>query len=53
MLNYINLLFVPGKIGFLFSNSAKIQPTDQTSTDAPYSVYANNNSGALYHLVAT
>jgi len=47
------ILSFPGKKGFLLNNSAKIQPTDQTSTAEVYSIHDKSNSGALYHLVAT
>ncbi len=56
------LLSDPGKNGFLLNNSANKHPTDQTSTlnyynnmipVDEYSFQDNNNSGALYHLVAT
>ena len=52
-------LSVPGKNGLRRSNSAKMQPTDQTSTkniimkanfipEVEYSCQHNNNSGARY-----
>ena len=44
---------VPGKNGFLWSISAKMQPTLHISTDVVYCWALNSNSGARYHLVAT
>ena len=42
------LLSEPGKKGRLLRSSAKIHPTDQTSTELSYSFQQSNNSGARY-----
>lgn len=41
-----------GRSGLRIINSAKIQPTDQTSIAAVYFFHDKMTSGALYHLVA-
>ena len=46
-------VYVPGNIGVLASNSAKMQPTDHISTAFVYSDAFNMTSGARYHLVTT
>ena len=43
----------PGNKGFWFTISAKIQPTDHTSTGVEYCLAPRRISGALYHNVTT
>ena len=48
-MNIINVITssFPGKIGFPWRSSAKIQPTDHISTAGPYFVAPRSNSGGL------
>jgi hypothetical protein len=48
----ISYSLVAGRSTFLLINSAKIQPTDQTSIAPVYYFHERITSGALYHLVA-
>jgi hypothetical protein len=43
----------PGKIGFPWRSSAKIQPTDHISTAGPYFVVPSSNSGGLRKMKIT
>eukprot|EP00967_Tisochrysis_lutea_P123827 scaffold206491_cov44-Tisochrysis_lutea.AAC.1 len=44
---------LPGSSGEPRTNSAKMQPSDQTSTAGPYIVAPRRSSGARYHSVTT
>jgi hypothetical protein len=53
ILNSSSISESPGKRGFWFTISAKMQPTDHTSTGVEYCRAPKRISGALYHSVTT